>query len=218
MPTAFPSVSPVSQSLPLIAAASSEAMDSYPAEEGESSQASSASTSAAAVSSQVSLKPSGREWASQTSGVKNFHRIAEVRAQQGLSLRTISRRTGLDVKDLRRQEQPTCNLTLSQLLVWQKALEVPLVDLLEDDSDVLSRPVKERAQMVRIMKTVVSLGEVCQANVRLSRLTTMLREQVLQLMPELEEIGGWPQCGSRRGPDVMGRIFHDPVKVEFDGD
>ncbi len=85
--------------------------------------------------------------------------------QQGLSLRTISRRTGLDVKELKRQEVPTCNLSLGQLQVWQKALEVPLVDLLEDESDVLSRPVKERAQMVRIMKTVVSLGEVCQSNV-----------------------------------------------------
>jgi transcriptional regulator with XRE-family HTH domain len=144
--------------------------------------------------------------------------LAEVRAQQGLSLRTVSRRTGIDVKELRRQEQPTCNLTLAQLMVWQKALEVPLVDLLVDESDLLSRPVKERAQMVRIMKTIVSLGEVCQSNTRLNRLTTMLREQVLQLMPELVEIGGWPQCGSRRGSDVLGRIFHEPVKVEFDGE
>ncbi len=151
-----------------------------------------------------------------SAGAKCYHRIAEVRQQQGLSLRTISRRTGLDVKELRRQENPATNLTLAQLHAWQKALEVPLVDLLEDESDLLSRPVKERAQMVRIMKTVVSLGEVCESNVRLSRLTTMLREQVLSLMPELSEIGGWPQCGSRRGPDVMGRIFHEPVAVQYD--
>lgn len=217
MPTAFPSVSPVPQTLSLISPASSEVAENYATAEDVSIEDSSAGQPTV-LCTQVSRDVASRELVEHASEVKNYHRIAEVRAQQGLSLRTISRRTGLDVKELRRQEQPTCNLSLSQVMVWQKALEVPLVDLLEDDSDVLSRPVKERAQMVRIMKTVVSLGEVCQSNVRLSRLTTMLREQILQLMPELEEIGGWPQCGSRRGPDVMGRIFHDPVKVEFDGD
>ncbi len=201
MPTAFPSVSPVTQTLPLISQASSDGLDD---------ERDAAEEQASGVH-----RPTDR---AVSAGPKNFHRIAEVRVQQGLSLRTISRRTGLDVKELKRQELPTCNLTLSQLHVWQQALEVPLVDLLEDESDVLSRPVKERAQMVRIMKTVVSLGEVCETNLRLSRLTTMLREQILQLMPELDEIGGWPQCGSRRGSDVMGRIFHEPVKVEFDGE
>ncbi len=204
MPTAFPSVNPVPQALPLLSSGSSEAVDMDGADPlAESDQRG---------------PLLNRKESDQDSQARVFHRIAEVRAQQGLSLRTISRRTGVDVKELRRQEQAGCNLSLNQLLDWQKALEVPLVDLLEDESDLLSRPVKERAQMVRIMKTVVSLGEVCQSNVRLSRLTTMLREQLLQLMPELAEIGGWPQCGSRRGPDVMGRIFHDPVKVEFDGD
>lgn len=201
MPTAFPSVSSVPQTLPLLAQAGADKQESR---EEDITQASLAGASSASRS--------------EVQEPACFHRIAEVRDQQGLSLRTISRRTGIDIKELRRQEQPTCNLTLRQLRVWQKALEVPLVDLLEDESDVLSRPVKERAQMVRIMKTVVSLGEVCQGNLRLSRLTTMLREQLLQLMPELAEIGGWPQCGSRRGSDVMGRIFHEPVRVEFDGD
>lgn len=150
------------------------------------------------------------------SPARAYHRIAEVREQQGLSLRTVARRTGIDVKELRRQEDPSTDLKMSELLVWQKALEIPLVDLLEDDSQTLSRPVKERAKMVRIMKTVVTLVEVCQSNTRLSRLTTMLRDQLLDLMPELAEIGGWPQCGSRRGADVMGRIFHEPITVQSD--
>lgn len=217
MPTAFPSVSSVPQTLPLISRTGSEVVDkdSVETDQFEVIQANQGHSLSESVhnQSQVANPPTRRESAS-----KIYHRIAEVRAQQGLSLRTISRRTGLDVKELKRQEVPTCNLSLSQVLVWQKALEVPLVDLLEDESEVLSRPVKERAQMVRIMKTVVSLGEVCQGNVRLGRLTTMLREQILQLMPELAEIGGWPQCGSRRGSDVMGRLFHEPVRVEFDGD
>lgn len=209
MPTAFPSVSPVPQTLSILARTDCEYESNVQADQDDQESSSSALPSATSVTF---------DERSATSQSKVYHRIAEVRTQQGLSIRTISRRTGLDVKELRKQELPTTNLSLSQLLVWQKALEVPLVDLLEDESDVLSRPVKERAQMVRIMKTVVSLGDVCQSNVRLSRLTTMLREQLLNLMPELAEIGGWPQCGSRRGSDVMGRIFHEPLKVEFDGD
>ncbi|MGN6548059.1 MAG: hypothetical protein ACTHK7_23695, partial [Aureliella sp.] len=121
-------------------------------------------------------------------------------------------------KELRRQEEPTADLTLSELRRWQKALEVPLVDLLEDESQLLSRPVNERAKMVRIMKTVVSLSEACSSNLRTARLTTMLREQLLELMPELAEIGGWPQCGSRRGADVMGRIFHQPISAVDSGE
>lgn len=215
MPTAFPSVSPVPQTLSLISRSSGEDVkDDHTDPESLSASAQSKPPVVHARSSQTTQTTQSE----QASPTRVYHRIAEVRLQQGLSLRTISRRTGLDAKELRRQEQSNCNLSISQLQMWQKALEVPLIDLLEDESDVLSRPVKERAQMVRIMKTVVSLGEVCQSNIRLSRLTTMLREQMLQLMPELAEIGGWPQCGTRRGTDVMGRIFHEPVKVEFDGD
>ncbi|MFO1063840.1 MAG: helix-turn-helix domain-containing protein [Pirellulales bacterium] len=142
-----------------------------------------------------------------------LHRIGDVRQQQGLSLRTIARRTGLDSKELRRHEDPCSDLPLSILRKWQEALEVPVADLLEDDQS-LSRPVKERAKMVRIMKTAVSLKDACQSNVRLARLAGMLCDQLLDLMPELKEVGSWPQTGSRRGADVMGRIFHEPISVE----
>lgn len=200
MPTAFSSVGSSVQSLPLIP---------------QSSEAKECSDTPG-VETAKSVEPvqlSAPNLDATQSPAQLFHRIAEVREQQGLSLRTVARRTGIDVKELRRQEDPATDLKMSELLVWQKALEIPLVDLLEDDSQTLSRPVKERAKMVRIMKTAVTLTEVCQSNTRLSRLTTMLRDQLLDLMPELAEIGGWPQCGSRRGADVMGRIFHEPITV-----
>jgi transcriptional regulator with XRE-family HTH domain len=142
-----------------------------------------------------------------------LHRIAEVRKQQGISLRTVSRRTGIEVKELRHQEQDTTDLVLSQLRKWQQALEVPLADLIEDDQ-ALSRPVRERAKLVRIMKTAVSLRDACQGNVRMERMVAMLCEQLLDLMPELEEVGSWPQSGSRRGADVMGKIFLEPITVD----
>ena len=133
-----------------------------------------------------------------------LHRIAEVRAQQGVSLRAISRRSGVDVNELKRQELPDSNLTLIDLIRWAKALEVPI-----ERSD----PVQSRAALVKVMKTVVALTEVA-ASPRVARLTTMLREQMIELMPELAEIGGWPNFGSRRPPDQQGRIGENPIDVQ----
>ncbi len=136
---------------------------------------------------------------------RKLHRIGEARKQQSISLRTIARRTGLDMKSLRAQEDPHCDLTLSELLVWQQALEVPLVDLIEDDAQPLSRPVRERACMVRVMKTVVALSELG-GSPRVQRLVDMLKQQLIEVMPELAEVGGWPQHGSRRSQSASRTI------------
>lgn len=142
-----------------------------------------------------------------------LHRIAEVRAQQGVSLRAISRRSGVDVHELKRQELPDSNLTLIDLMRWAKALEVPIENLMVDNDSELSDPVQSRAALVKVMKTVVALTEVA-ASPRVARLTTMLREQMIELMPELAEIGGWPNFGSRRPPDQQGRIGENPIDVQ----
>ena len=61
-----------------------------------------------------------------------FHRIGEVRMQQGTSLRSVSRRMDLTVQEIREQETGTSDLCISDLLKWQEVLEVPLADLLID--------------------------------------------------------------------------------------
>jgi transcriptional regulator with XRE-family HTH domain len=143
---------------------------------------------------------------------KVYHRIAEVRRQQGLSLRTISRRTGLEAKELRRQEVASEDLRISELQRWQQAMEVPLGELLSESGDPLSPTVRDRAQLVKIMKTVVALSEVV-PNTRAERMVEMLREQLLGLMPELAEIVGWPSFGSRRPVEHMGKISELPISV-----
>lgn len=143
----------------------------------------------------------------------SLHRIAEVRSQQGLSLRAISRRTGVEIQKLRHQELPDSDLTLVELFRWAKALEVPVENLIVDRDNVLSDAVQSRAAMVKLMKTVVALTEVA-ASPRVARLTAMLREQMIELMPELAEIGGWPNFGSRRPPDHIGRIGENPIDVQ----
>ncbi len=162
--------------------------------------------------SSLDCLPTVRE-ASKSCGALSLHRIAEVRAQQGLSLRAISRRSGVDIQDLKQQELPDSNLTLIDLTRWAKALEVPIENLIVDHDSELSDPVQSRAAMVKVMKTVVALTEVA-ASPRVARLTTMLREQLIELMPELAEIGGWPNFGSRRPSDQQGRIGENPIDVQ----
>lgn len=149
-----------------------------------------------------------------------MHRLQEVRTEQGLSLRTISKRTGIDMKDLKRQEETNEDLLLSDLYRWQAALEVPIADLLVDTLAPLSPTIRERAQLVKIMKTVMALTEVV-GTVRAQRMVEMLREQLVEIMPELEQIVGWPRFGARRPADYMGKIADSPismkgVSVEYD--
>ena len=142
---------------------------------------------------------------------RKLHRIAEVRASQGISERTMCRRLNIDAKQLRAIEDPEADLKLSQLAIIREALEVPFADLLVEN-DSLSRPVQERAQLLKIMKTAVSLKE-CKLATRGARLAEMLCEQLVALMPELAEVGGWPEFGSRRSSDSVARILESEINT-----
>lgn len=139
----------------------------------------------------------------------NLHRIREVREQQGISVRSMSKRLGMDAKRYRQLEDSQSDLTLSELHAVQKALEVPFADLLEDH-EALSRPVEERAKMVKAMKTAVALRE-CKTSPRVERMARMLCEQLVDLMPELEDVSGWPQFGARRGQSALGKALRQPI-------
>lgn len=139
----------------------------------------------------------------------SLHRIAKIREQQGISERTMARRLGMDVKRYRELEDPQCDLSLTQLIAIQTALEVPIGDLLEDRQG-LSRPVEERAKMLKIMKTAVALKEA-KISARADRMAQMLCEQLIELMPELAEVSGWPQFGARRGASAIGKALQQPI-------
>jgi len=88
-----------------------------------------------------------------------LHRVREVRREQGISIKRASQHLGMSVEEARRQEEPTCDLTLAQLHAWQKVCEVPVADLLVEPDCELSAPVLQRARMVRVMKTVQAILE-----------------------------------------------------------
>ncbi|MDG2469183.1 MAG: hypothetical protein P8M80_07900 [Pirellulaceae bacterium] len=146
----------------------------------------------------------------ETSVPKTTNRIRQVREQQGVSLRTAARRMKTDIRSVRAQENEYSDLRLSQLECWQETLEVPLMDLLEEPGGRLSRPILERAKLLRIMKTAVSISENSTEE-PIQRFAQMLREQLVDLMPELEEVPGWHSIGQRRGLDEMGRIAEHPI-------
>lgn len=151
---------------------------------------------------------------------RRLHRIADVRRRQGISVRSAARRMHTSIDQVRRQEDPTTDLLLSDLLRWQQALEVPVSDLLVESEAPLSEPVMTRARLLRIMKTVRAIKETTTSS-SIQRFATMLEQQLVELMPELKDVAAWHSIGQRRSPNELGRtaertlpdtFFHDSLQ------
>jgi transcriptional regulator with XRE-family HTH domain len=144
----------------------------------------------------------------------DLHRIAEVRRQQGVTIRIVARRLGIPLPVVRRQEQPDCDLRLSDLLRWQEVLEVPVAELLVEAEGQLSGPVLERSRMVKLMKTAAAIRD--RANdPAVERMVTMLVEQILEIMPELADVTPWHSVGQRRTREELGRTARMVVSEEM---
>jgi len=146
-----------------------------------------------------------------------LHRLHTVRCREGVSQRTIARRLHLPAAEVQRQEEETTDIPLSTLYQWQEVLEVPLAELLQEPEDSLSMPIEKRSRMVRAMKTAKSILEQArQKSVR--RMAENLVEQLIEVMPELREVGPWHLVGQRRRADEFGRtaeqIISDDVFVD----
>lgn len=141
---------------------------------------------------------------------QQMHRISAVRKQQRVSLRTAARQMHTEIRKVREQEEESADLRLSDLYRWQDVLEVPVADLLMDPGTPLSRPVMERAQMVRLMKTAMAIFEHTES-VAVQRMAQMLVEQLTDIMPELEDVNAWHAVGQRRSMDEMGRVSERPI-------
>ena len=111
-----------------------------------------------------------------------LHRVAEVRRQQGVTLRNVARRLGMSLPVVRRQERPDCDLRISELLRWQEVLEVPVAELVVEGDGQLSGPVLERSRMVKLMKTAAAIRERS-SDPGIARMVAMLVEQILEIMP-----------------------------------
>ena len=141
-----------------------------------------------------------------------LHRIAHVRQQQGVSLRAARQGLLLSSDDVRRQENENYDLLLSELYRWQKLLDVPVAELLNEPMMQLSQPVLARAALVKVMKTAVTILESA-TDPCMHTLAERLIDQLLDVMPELAGISGWPSVGQRRTLDELGRIAEQPYSI-----
>jgi transcriptional regulator with XRE-family HTH domain len=131
-----------------------------------------------------------------------LQRLAMVRRLQGLSRRTVARRMNVEIDEVRKQEHQA-DLPLSALYAWQKALDVPVAELLVEAGDSLVSPVLERSRLVRLMKTVLAVRhQARQESVR--RMAQTMCEQLIEIMPELANIGPWHAVGKRRRLSELG--------------
>ena len=143
-----------------------------------------------------------------------LHRIADARRRQNISVRSAARRLGKSPEQVRRLEDPTHDMLVSELYDWQRVLEVPIVDLLVDASPPLSEPVLTRARLLKVMKTVRAIKESSKC-VSIERMATMLEQQLVEIMPELEEVSAWHSVGQRRSHDEMGRTAERVIPESF---
>ncbi|MBM4000355.1 MAG: helix-turn-helix transcriptional regulator [Planctomycetes bacterium] len=159
--------------------------------------------------SALTNKPASTEAAEAPNG-RGLHRIQTVRMQQGVSLRTVARNTGLDTRTLRDQEDERTDIRLSDLYRWQEVLDVPVSELLVETDSPLSTPVLERARLVRIMKTAAAMREQA-STVGMRRMADTLIQQLTEIMPELKDVSAWHTYGQRRSLDEFGRIVERRV-------
>lgn len=143
-----------------------------------------------------------------------LHRIALVRRRQGVSLRTVARHWNVEVAKVREQQDENYDLSLSELFQWQKLLNVPVAELLVDCDVPLSAPVLKRAQLVKLMKTAVTIKENSRER-STQRLVRMLIEQLVETMPELAEIGPWHGNGSRRSTSEYGQAASRQISEDL---
>jgi transcriptional regulator with XRE-family HTH domain len=126
-----------------------------------------------------------------------LHRIQSVRKQQGLSLRSAARRMGLKVDQVLEQENERADLRLSVLYAWQRALDVPLSELLIEQADEFRTPVLVRARMIRVIKTVAAIRREPSIE-GVQHLADRLYTDLIEMMPELKDVAPWPPLESCR--------------------
>ena len=155
-----------------------------------------------------------------TASAQHLHRLKSARLNAGVSLRAMARRMKVPVSVAKAEEDGKRDMYISDLHRWQEALQVPLHELIEPPSNSLSEPIRQRACMIRLAKTAKTLLRNCSQE-RQRLLAERMVDQLQELMPELEEIGTWPE-GTGRSRDDLGRVgyeittndWHFPVPTE----
>jgi len=109
----------------------------------------------------------------------------------------------VSMAEIRRQEKEDNDLPLSVLYEWHKILEVPMAELLVESDGRLSQPLKQRAELVRLMKTALAILEQAEKDSE-RRMAQSLVDQLIEVMPQLQGVSAWNAVGARRSLDECG--------------
>lgn len=137
---------------------------------------------------------------------KPLQRLREIRNQQDISIRSLSRRMNVTASEVRMQEDPLFDLRLSALYRWQQALGVPAAELLVEPNDGLSAPIQLRARLLRMMKTIATILDQPQSD-RTTHLIANLKNDILEVMPEVEDVDRWHGSSSDRSGDIAAAVI-----------
>jgi len=152
-------------------------------------------------------------------GGQPLQRLAAVRRQQGLSRGTVARQLNIETEQVRQQESEGSDLRLSTLYAWQNILDVPVAELLVEPGDGLPSSVLMRSQLLRLMKTVQVISEKTK-QVSVRRMAQTMVGQLVEIMPELANVGAWNISGRQRRRSELGvaaqRRLPDEMFVEHD--
>ncbi|MDR1492363.1 MAG: hypothetical protein LBT05_06555 [Planctomycetaceae bacterium] len=164
-----------------------------------------------ALETDISIIPQNQRPAIVTQ--KSLHRLAEIRKTQDVSAANMARRLNCTVAEVRSQEKTTSDILLSRLYQWREILDVPILELLVEPDDAIKDPIRSRAVLVRMMKTVRSILEHTKEK-STQWMAQTLFEQLIEIMPELREITAWPTVGQSREFKDYGQAAYR----RFDGD
>ena len=140
-----------------------------------------------------------------------IHRIREVRQKQGVQLRMVERHLGLTRSDAREIEHPEHDLRVSELVKFAVLLNVPVGELLIDaECDEI---IKMRGLVLRLCRIANTLLERA-PNQDVRILAESIRNQIIEVMPQVDDQHGLLSVGSLRTGDEMGRIAEHPIHLE----
>lgn len=195
MSTAVHSISPPVDAAFVFNAAPGQASNSR-------AQASDSARRPRCARSKLPSSPPRSERRSSEKSARPLHFIASTLRRQNATLAGCARRLGISPSEAAAQIRPDADLSLSQLYAWRAVLDVPTSELLPLD-DLVPDPIRNRALLLRIMKTARQLQDLSRAS-RLESAVASLVDQLIELMPELAEVPAWPTVGQSRAPRDLG--------------
>ena len=100
----------------------------------------------------------GDEAAAETKRIgETFHHIREIRTRKGISLDYCAEAIGISLEAARRQEKPTSNLSISQLIKWMDVLRVRCSEILGQEVDDLDDPIFHLEELLNVRKLAKSI-------------------------------------------------------------